>query len=98
MICNNYYDVNRGLVNRGQRFQVQVTIENRGRTGIDSVVVRLISDGNSIVENPVQTIDFIDFEHLFKAAKLLHLFITELGNEEHSPDTNKMNVNTSDKT
>ncbi len=37
----------RGLVNRGQSFQVRAVLENKGRVQIDSIRIRLTSNGNS---------------------------------------------------
>ncbi|MFX0142403.1 MAG: M28 family metallopeptidase, partial [Candidatus Hodarchaeota archaeon] len=53
--------------------------------------IMLSSGGFPEHHTPQDKINLIDFEHLLKAAKLLHSFIMELGNEHHSSDTNKIN-------
>lgn len=54
------------------------------KKGIPTVM--LASGGFPEHHTPQDKITLIDFEHLLKAAKLLHSFIMELGNEQHSSD------------
>jgi hypothetical protein len=53
--------------------------------------IMLSSGGFKDHHTPQDKIDLIDFDHLQFAAKLLYSFIIELGNEQHSSDTNKTN-------
>ncbi|MBN1155155.1 hypothetical protein JXB12_09590 [candidate division KSB1 bacterium] len=63
VICNNYYDVNRGLINRGQQFDIHVMVENQGRVRVDSVVVELTSTGLSVIDSEVKLIPSIELSN-----------------------------------
>jgi len=57
-----------------------------------NIPVVMLSSGGFKDHHTIQDkIDLIDFDHLQKAAKLLHSFIVELGNEQPLFDTKKIN-------
>ena len=62
VLCYNYYDENRGLVNRSQPFQIKVTVENRSRIRVDSVIVQLSTNGFSTIAQNELLIEYIDYE------------------------------------
>jgi len=63
-ICLNYDYENEklGLVNKGQQFQIEVEVENKGRVKIDSVVIKLNTKGNSQVQQDQLVIGSIEYE------------------------------------
>ena len=63
-ICLNYDFENEklGLVNKGQQFQIEVEVENKGRVKIDSVVIKLTTIGNSQVQQSQLVINSIEHE------------------------------------
>ena len=61
VICNNYYDENRGLINQGQQFNISVVVENQGRVRIDSIVVELTNTGLSQIDQEQKVIPYIEY-------------------------------------
>jgi hypothetical protein len=51
-----------GYVNKGQSFQIKAVVENSGRASIDSVLVRLTSNGGSRIDDEYLYIGGIEYE------------------------------------
>lgn len=62
-----------------------IPIDSMKKNTRNNIRVRGLSDHHTTLDK----IDLIDFDHLYKAAKLLYPFIIELGNEQQSSETNK---------
>ena len=88
----SFYKAGKSIVDKNLKYDLIENCINDLKNSVDlwsfykkGIPTVMISSGGFMEHHtPQDKITLIDFEHLLKAAKLLHSFIMELGNEQHS--------------